>query len=448
MLKNKDFLVQLVFLAIPVSLQTILYSSRNISDVFMTSSFGSESVSALGIAGRYSMLATIILFGVASSAGQYLSQIKGTGDKQGFNKYFYSLLLITIPLGLFFALTFILFSDVMMSLFSSDKEVIKIGKEYITIISPQMVFAAIGISFNIGLRSLYKPSISTAFSVIGVLLNIFLNYVLIYGRLGFEPMGAKGAAVATTTSCIIEIVLLGIYLNFKNIQIKYSLSKAIQNFSLNHSKKILTTSTPITLSNLGIAMGGFSYVYIISLSGTEAISALSIILPIEALSLSFLLGLSSSATILIGGYLGNSEKENAYKMAMTSIKFTIMATIPFLLLLLLLESSISNLFSNLGAESLIIFSGFYKVVIACTFLKSLSAMITNGILRSGGDNNYCLKIDLASIWIFSVPAMMLLHFFFNVDVVFVYVAVLIEDLIKIVFGISRVKSGSWTNKII
>lgn len=107
MLKNKDFIYNLVLLTIPVALQTMLFSSRNLSDVWMTSSFGVEDVGAVGIAGKYAMLATVVLFGVSLSAGQYLSQLKGKDETAEFNKYFYSLLSLTIPIGVFISFVFL-----------------------------------------------------------------------------------------------------------------------------------------------------------------------------------------------------------------------------------------------------------------------------------------------------------------------------------------------------
>lgn len=87
--------------------------------------------------------------------------------------------------------------------------------------------------------------------------------------------------------------------------------------------------------------------------------------------------------MLIGGALGESKKEKAYRMGTCSIGFTIISTLPFILIMFLLESTVFNLFSDLGSESLIIAKEFYLIIMASAFFKSISSMLTNGILRSG-----------------------------------------------------------------
>ncbi|KXI22002.1 MATE family efflux transporter [Photobacterium sanguinicancri] len=445
--ENIAFIKSLVVLTIPVALQTIMFSSRNLSDVLMTSSMGADEVTAIGLASKYAMVSTILLFGIATGASQVLAQHKGKKDHLGFSQSFCSLVCISIPIAMMINVSFYLLSTPMVSIFTHSKNVIDISSDFIEIISFQMIFAAIGISFNIGLRVLLKPSISTFFSAIGIVLNIFLNYVLIFGHWGFPHIGALGAAWATLVSCIVEVVLLLIYVYTKNIEISYSPHQYFQRISRLSMLGIIQLSTPVVTSGLALCGGTFVYAYTLSKSGTSALAALSVILPIESFSLAFLMGLSSGASVLIGRYIGEGNVDESYQKGLLAILFTVVVSFPFMLVMYLVQDNVIELFSGISNEAINLANDFYSILIISILIKSLSSIISNGVLRSGGDNIYCLKMDIISQWLITIPLVFVLGIYAAMPAAIVFLFTLTEDFIKVILGFKRVKTRKWINDI-
>lgn len=112
---------------------------------------------------------------------------------------------------------FILFPTQVMSLATKSDDVIQLGADYLVITSVSMFAVACVASMSVGLRAMHKPGISTFFSGIGILSNVFLNWIFIFGKFGVPPMGIKGAAIATVLSGAIEVGTLYGYLYFKSI---------------------------------------------------------------------------------------------------------------------------------------------------------------------------------------------------------------------------------------
>ena len=441
------FIKSLVVLTIPVALQTIMFSSRNLFDVLMTSSMGSDEVTAIGLASKYAMVSTILLFGIATGASQVLAQHKGKKNHFGFSQSFCSLMCISIPLAMMINIAFYLLSTPMVSIFTQSQNVIDISSDFIEIISFQMIFAAIGISFNIGLRVLLKPSISTFFSAIGIVLNIFLNYVLIFGHWGFPHIGALGAAWATLVSCIVEVVLLLVYVYARNIEIAYSPQQYVKRISRSSMLGIVQLSTPVVTSGLALCGGTFVYAYTLSKFGTSALAALSVILPIESFSLAFLIGLSSGASILIGRYIGEGKLDESYQKSFIAIIFTFIASLPFMLFMYFVQDNVIGLFSGISSEAIKLANDFYSILIVSILIKSLSSIISNGVLRSGGDNVYCLKMDVVSQWLITIPLVYALGIYAVMPAAIVFLLTLTEDFIKVILGFKRVKTRKWINDI-
>lgn len=117
----------------------------------------------------------------------------------------------------FTVLLFLFFPQQIMSLTTDSEQVNALGSQYLIITSFTMFAVACVSSMAVGLRAMHKPGVSTFFSGIGIVSNVVLNWILIFGKFGFPAMGIQGAAIATVLSGAIEIACLYSYLYGKNI---------------------------------------------------------------------------------------------------------------------------------------------------------------------------------------------------------------------------------------
>lgn len=248
-----DFVRQLIAIALPITLQSIMFSSRGLVDVLMLGQLGEADIAAVGVASRAMFVTTIMLVGVTTGGALLTAQYWGAGDKQGVRE---STALTWLVSMLFAALTvvfFVSFPTQVMGVTTDSQEVIGLGTEYIVITAFSMFAVACVSSMAVGLRAMHRPGLSTFFSGIGILSNIFLNWVLIFGNLGMPAMGIKGAAIATVLSGAIEVVTLYGYLYWKKHLLAFKGADVMAAATVQKVVRFLKLSLPTTFNFLAWA---------------------------------------------------------------------------------------------------------------------------------------------------------------------------------------------------
>ena len=299
-----DFLKRLIMIAIPIALQNIMFSSRGLVDVLMLGQLGEAEIAAVGVASRATFVTTIMLVGVTTGGALLTAQYWGAQNKEGVRQSTALTWMVSMAMATIAVALFLLIPHQIMSLATDSQEVIDLGAEYLFITALTMYVVSCGSSMAVGLRSIHQPGVSTFFSGIGIVSNVFFNWVLIFGHLGAPAMGIKGAALATLISGVIEIVFLYGYLYSRSHLLSFGVEeiKAVLNWP--KISKFLSLSLPTTFNFLVWAAGIFTYHAIIGQSGVQGLAALSVISPIESIALSFLIGAAGAASVLIGNQLG------------------------------------------------------------------------------------------------------------------------------------------------
>ena len=203
-----EFLRRMIAIALPITLQSLMFSSRGLVDVLMLGQLGEAEIAAVGVAARATFVTTIMLVGVTTGGALLTAQYWGAADRQGVKESTALTWLVSMIFAVFTVAILVLFPSEIIALTTESQEVNQLGSQYLVITAVTMFAVACVASMSVGLRSMHKPGISTFFSGIGIVSNIFLNWVLIFGKLGFPAMGIKGAAIATVLSGAIEVATL------------------------------------------------------------------------------------------------------------------------------------------------------------------------------------------------------------------------------------------------
>lgn len=207
-----DFFRRLIAIALPITLQNIMFSSRGLVDVLMLGQLGEAEIAAVGVAARATFVTTIMLVGVTTGGALLTAQYWGAGDRKGVRESTALTWLVSNFFAFFTVLLFLFFPQQIMSLTTDSEQVNALGSQYLIITSFTMFAVACVSSMAVGLRAMHKPGVSTFFSGIGIVSNVVLNWILIFGKFGFPAMGIQGAAIATVLSGAIEIACLYSYL--------------------------------------------------------------------------------------------------------------------------------------------------------------------------------------------------------------------------------------------
>nr|WP_216604417.1 MATE family efflux transporter [Vibrio rotiferianus] len=445
---DKAFLRRLVAIALPITLQSIMFSSRGLVDVLMLGQLGEAEIAAVGVAARATFVTTIMLVGVTTGGALLTAQYWGAGNKEGVRQSTSLTWLISMVFAAFTVLLFVFFPEAIMGLTTDSQEVISLGAEYLVITSVSMFAVACVASMAVGLRAMHQPGTSTFFSGIGIASNIFLNWVLIFGHLGMPALGIKGAAIATVISGAIEVAFLFGYLWRKKHTIAFGLSDLAAILVVDKIIRFLKLSLPTTFNFLAWAGGLFAYHAIMGQAGVQGLAALSVMTPVESIALAMMIGMSNAAAVLVGNQLGAKNFEPVYYQAWATIALNLLIAILVAITLLITNNLILNAFSALTVETRKLAEQFMLILAFGVILRSIPMMAIVGVLRAGGDVKFCLYQDLVAQWLISIPLAAFAAIKLGLEPQWVYLFFLTEEVVKWVGSLMRMASKKWMKNLI
>lgn len=444
---DSQFYKKMAFIALPIALQNVLYSSRGLIDVVMLGHLGELELAAIGVSARAIFVASIMLVGTTTAGALITAQHWGAKKHKGVRENTALTWIVSGILACLSAATFLLYSRQIMAITTGNETIIELGHQYLSITAPSMLCVAFITTMLFGLRSIHRPGISTFFSGIGIIIYVFLNWVLIFGRLGFPELGFKGAAIATLLSCAAEFTLLYAYVYYKKYTVAFYPKDIVHCLKLERVIHFLKISVPTTLNFLVWAGGLFACHAIMGQAGVLGLVAMSVITPIESFALSVVIGLSSAAGILLGNQLGAGKYKSSLIHAKGAMVFNIGCACIVSMILFITQDLILSLFPALTTESLQMSKNFVLVLCFGIILRSIPMMAVTGILRAGGDVKFCLYQDVVAQWIITIPIAAFAATYLGWGAQWIFLLFLLGELIKCIASTLRISSRKWLQAI-
>jgi putative MATE family efflux protein len=446
MLKDRLFFATLLTLGIPVVIQNLFTSFLNMVDVVMIGRLGEVSISAVGLANQLFFILILLLYGTNSGGAIFVSQFWGCRERQSIHKTLGVSLTISILGAVLFTAAALFFPAPILSLFTRDPEVIRVGVEYLQIVCWCYLFTAISFCFAISSRSVGDAKLPMKSSIISFGVNTALNWVLIFGYLGFPALGVKGAALATVIARLVELAIITTYVFSTDHPLRGKLS-AYFKFSRAFAGRVLQKSFPVIANEFLWAIGMSLYVAAFARSGTDNYAAYQIAGTIDRLFFVGAFGIGSSAAVMIGNKLGENQREEAI---LYSRYFNILAVAcGFLLggLLILIAPYVSQFF-NVGPEVKVNAARIMIVTALYMPLKVANTLQIIGTLRGGGDTTYSLIMEISSVYLIGVPLAFLAAGTWQLPIYIVIALVNLEEISKALMGFIRLFSNKWANVVI
>ncbi|MBA6250885.1 MULTISPECIES: MATE family efflux transporter [unclassified Colwellia] len=440
-------LKQSIKLAWPISLQSILVTMLGMSDIMMVGHLGDTAVASVGLGNRIQFVFLIILAGLASGVGTLSAQHFGAGQIGVIRQIIVKTLVIAAGILLPILLITFLFSDNIMGIATTDPSVIKAGTNYLWLTMPSLIFVVIVMIFENALRGLGQVVFPMLISTIAIITNILLNYWLIKGGLGIEPMGVIGAALATLIARALHALLILVYL----AKVKHSIFPTtffcVSFYNKQEWTKLLTLVWPMMLSFGVWSLGTFVYQLIYGRIGTQELAVMSLLAPMEGLLVSFFFGFASACAILVGQRLGRNEFITAWALAKHYAISAPIVTFLLALILLQCESLVFMPYINLSPETMALSHDVFILITFGTCLKVFNLTMSMGILRAGGDNKYCMLIDISGMWVLSIPLTLVAAFYFKLPLYWVVLISYSEEITKAFMFVFRMRTKLWLNNL-
>ena len=444
--KDKAFLKTMFMLALPITVQSFITSSLNLVDTMMVGSLQEAAISAVGLANKYMFIFTLCLMGVNAGANVFMSQLWGKRDVKGIKTFLgVDITVSFMAVALFGGLAF--FSpEVIMKVMSKDPEVMKLGEAYLRIVAPSCLFMGMTQAYSTALRSTEQTRLPMYGSLIGVGLNIVLNWIFIFGKFGMPVMGVQGAALATMIARLIEMIfVVGMVYITKNKIAAHI--KEMMNYNLEHMKAYFATSWSVILNELIFSSGSAAYSVAYARISTSASATMQISGTIIDMFFIFLTGVGTASAIMIGNKIGAKEEERAREYASHVGMLTPIIGISLGIGLWFLAPIVPTWF-KIQPETYQDTVKVLRIMALFMPLRAFNAIMIIGVFRGGADTAYSMFVQAGTIILYSVPIAFIGAMGLKWPVYLVFMLVCIEDVIKLPFEFARLKSGKWIHSVV
>ncbi len=442
----KSFYKKFFLLMLPMALKELISSLVNLMDTVMVGRLGETAITAVGIGNQIYFLYTVFLFGISCGAGVFASQFWGTQDKKGMRQ----VLGLNLILGLLLSLLFIgavsFFPAQIFQAFRGTPAVIQEGTAYLRIVSIGYLATAITTAFDMSVCCSEKASLPFLVRLTGLVVNIFFNWILIFGKLGAPALGVKGAAIATVIARCTELLLM-VSVVYGRRMIQAAKPKELFSIPKSLFFRFFKTATPVILNEAAWALGMTAYSFIFARIRPDAMVIITIVKNIEQLMMVFFHGGGNAAGVFIGKAVGAGEYDRAYlyakKLAILSVGTALFLSAVFLFCrpLMLLPYNISEAARNESMRLLCI-TALLMIVKALTFLLIV------GVFRNGGDTRTSCIIDIGTVWFVGVPVVALAGLVFRLPLLPSYALMGLEELVKLCLSLWWFRRKKWIKNLV
>ncbi len=445
MLRDRTFLRKAVAIALPVAMQGMLNTIVNLVDTMMIGTLGETTIAAVGLANKVFFVFSLLVFGVASGSGVLAAQYWGNNDVKNIRKVLGLSLVISVAGAFCFLLPAEVCPEVVMRIFTTSEGAISIGAVYLAIAAVSYPFTAITNVYVAMLRSVGRVKAPVMISCMTICINIFFNYMLIFGHFGAPAMGAAGAALATLIARVVEcLTILGVTW-YTRSPLACRLQE-MTGYSRGFLQQFISTTGPVIANEFMWGLGTTLYSLAYGRMGDNAVAAITIATTIQDIVIVLFQGLSAATAVVLGHELGAGNLKRAEKYAANFVILQFMASLAAMAICYGIRGGIIGMYSITPEVArdvnlcLIVFILYLPV-------KSFNFVNIVGILRSGGDTKVCLFIDTSGVWAIGVPMAFLGGLYFRQPIYIVYAMVLSEEIYKAVIGSIRYRQKKWLRNL-
>lgn len=392
---------EIVKLAIPAVGEMILYMLIWVLDTLMVGKYGGQtSVSAVGFSSEimYTFINILIAMGISISVTSIIARCLGGDDLQkakGFAN-------LGLKIGLFISLSvfviFFVFSKEILELSGAKGEVLDLAYKYMRICSVGLLFSMVTNVLNGMFRGAKNTKIPLYGAAILNVVNLSLDYVLIFGKFGAPELGVEGAAIATVLGNI--AAFLFILTQCKKLPFKLSLKNP---FDFKGFKELFELALPSGMQEAAFSIVRLLSVMMVMKLGSLAFSANQIAVTVESISFMPGWGFAISAVSLVGHSIGKKDLKEAREYANTTLILAVLTMGFFSIIFLLFSKDLVGLFIKKDEVEVIALGAACLMIGSIQQIPMAIDMVLSGALKGMGDTKTPFRIVLFCNWCIRLP---------------------------------------------
>lgn len=451
---DKNFYKMTLTIAIPIIIQNLLTNLVSMADNIMVGQLGTNQMSGVAIINQLFFVFNLLVFGGMSGAGLFSAQYFGQKNHNGVRDVFRMKILIGIAIIAISLSVMIFLHEPLINMFLHEgsssgniQETFNYAKNYLYIMVIGIAPFVISNCYNTTLKESGQTVVPMKAGVLAVVFDIVLNYIFIFGKLGFPAMGVVGAAIATVISRFVECGYLVIYTHIHSNDYPF-IKHCYRTLKVPGSlvKKIIITGSPLMLNEFLWAGGLTLQTQALSTKGLATVGGLNICNTIGNISNCIFVTMGTTIAIVVGQLLGAGKLKEAKVTATRMAAFSLLISFGMIIILGLLGPVFPH-FYNTTDEIRKLATKFIWAVAAATPFISLSNS-EYFILRSGGKTIITFLFDSCFVCLVNVPVAICLTKFTAIHIVGIFFLVNMLEGIKALIGFIMVKKDIWLNTIV
>lgn len=428
-----------------VALQNLVAYSVNMADNIMLGSYNQNALSGAATVNQIFFMVQQFALSIGNALVVLASQYWGERRIKPIR----TLTGIALKLGIICSAVIILLCTLipvpLLKLFTDSPEIIEEGLLYLSLIKWTFALFIITNVLMAALRSVGTVNISFYISIVSLIVNVGINYTLIFGKFGFPEMGVRGAAVGTFIARIVEFAIVFLYIlkvDRKLHLFSGDLFKTDKSLRRDYTK----VTIPIMLSQVLWGVSVPMQTAILGHLSADAIAANSVATTFYQYLKVIVIAMSSTSAVMIGNAIGRGDMKRIKSDARTMSVIDVVIGILLGLILLILRHPLLSLY-NLSDSAT---SMALNLIIIMSFIMvgmSYQMPVSFGIIQGGGDTGFTMKMNMISTWVIVMPLSVMAAFWWNWSVEAVVLVIQSDQIFKGVPTFIRFRSYKWIKKL-
>lgn len=444
-IKDKKFYTNVAGIAIPIALQGLITTGVNMMDTIMIGVVGETQLSAVSLANQFINIFHIFCMGIGMGASVLVARYYGMKDKESLKKTVTIMLRLCLAMAMLFCVATFLLPEQIMKIYTVEEPIITNGIEYLEYSVVTYFLLGLSLTCTIVLRNVGQVKIPLYTSIAAFFINVGANYIFIFGKFGAPRMEVAGAAVGTLIARIFEFSVICGYLFFKDKEIGFRIKDLFAPVG-NLWREYIRISIPVLISDGILALGNNSVAMVIGRLGESFVAANAVTAVTQQLSSVMIQGFSQAGAIVTGYTLGEGDREKAHRQGYAFLGLGIVFGLVAAGIIMLISGPMITAY-NLSEETQAIARELMLSICIIIVFQATNSIMTKGVLRGGGDTKVLMLADNIFLWVASIPLGILAGLVLHLPAFWIYFSLKIDQVLKAVWCVIRLRSGKWIKKI-
>lgn len=449
----RSFYKEVVLIMLPAVLQQMVSSLFNFVDNLMVGNVDAPTLAGVAIANKVFLIFSGIFWGLSGTGAILISQFYGADDREECDRIFLLQILLGLMIGTLFAGILTVFPSQIMTFFNRDPLTVAAGLAYFKTVRFSYIPAALTMVGLFSMRAIGQNTMPLVAGIGAMLVNVALNWILIFGHFGFAPMGARGAGLATLVARLLEASAYLVWIAAGRTLFSWHFQR-LRQLSRPVLRVFFAKAVPLTTNEFLYTFGLSALFWAYSRMNDTAVPAFVIMDQISQIMLVVFGGMTSAVSIFVGTRLGAGQFDQARINARLLIVFQGFVALVMMVLTWLAAPYVPRLFA-VTAE-------IRQLTTWLTVAHSLFyvAWITHAnfffILRAGGDMRAALRSDALQMWLLPIPVAVAIAWFWPrisggpiafVHLPWVFAGIQVLFNAKIIPALRYYRRGNWLKNL-